>query len=182
MPIAVTDRKGRKTIVELDEHPRADVSEETLSTLKPVMRAEDSDATVTAGNASGQNDAAAMCIVTTRERAESMGLEAFGRIVSWAVAGVPPSRMGIGPVPAVEKALGGRRSRNARRRPNRAQRGVRIPSARVYSAMGVRERRLRAAERPRLGNLAWAPSRGDGRADHDDAASGDAPKRSEVRP
>ena len=82
------------------------MSEETLSTLKPVMRAEDSDATVTAGNASGQNDAAAMCIVTTRERAESIGIEAFGRIVSWAVAGVPPSRMGIGPVPAVEKALG----------------------------------------------------------------------------
>ena len=59
----------------------------------------DPEATVTAGNASGQNDGAAVCIVTTRERAEQLGLRPLARLVSWAVAGVPPETMGIGPVP-----------------------------------------------------------------------------------
>ena len=69
------------------------------------MSKSDPEATVTAGNASGQNDAAAACIVTTREKAEALGLKPLGRLVNWAVAGVHPARMGIGPVPAVEKAM-----------------------------------------------------------------------------
>ena len=69
------------------------------------MLADDPDATVTAGNASGQNDGAAVCIVTHPERAEELGLEPFARLVTWAVAGVPPETMGIGPVPASAKAL-----------------------------------------------------------------------------
>jgi acetyl-CoA C-acetyltransferase len=60
---------------------------------------------VTAGNASGQNDAAAACIVTTREKAAALGLRPLGRLVTWAVAAVEPARMGIGPVPASTKAL-----------------------------------------------------------------------------
>ena len=60
---------------------------------------------MTAGNASGQNDGAAACIVTTPEKAASLGLKPLGRLVSWAVAGVEPERMGIGPVPATELAL-----------------------------------------------------------------------------
>jgi acetyl-CoA C-acetyltransferase len=69
------------------------------------MIREDPDSTVTAGNASGQNDGAAVCFVTTRARAEELGLRPLVALRSWAVAGVPPKTMGIGPVPASEKAL-----------------------------------------------------------------------------
>lgn len=65
----------------------------------------DPDATVTAGNSSGQNDAAAAAIVTTREKADALGLEPYGRLVSWSLAGVHPAKMGIGPVPAAQDAL-----------------------------------------------------------------------------
>jgi len=69
------------------------------------MSREDPEATVTAGNASGQNDAASACLVTTEAKAAELGLEPLGRVVSWAVAAVPPRTMGIGPVPATAKAL-----------------------------------------------------------------------------
>jgi acetyl-CoA C-acetyltransferase len=91
--------------VALDEHPRADASLEALAKLRPVMSGSDPEATVTAGNASGQNDGAAVCIVTHAEKAEQLGLRPLGRLVSWAAAGVPPATMGIGPVPATERAL-----------------------------------------------------------------------------
>jgi acetyl-CoA C-acetyltransferase len=94
------------TIVDRDEHPRADSSLESLARLRPVLRRQDPEATVTAGNASGQNDGAAACLVTTRAIADQLGLVPIARLVSWAVAGVPPRTMGIGPVPAVAKALG----------------------------------------------------------------------------
>ncbi|MEE3849382.1 acetyl-CoA C-acetyltransferase [Gordonia sp. LSe1-13] len=104
VPVSVRTRAGEK-IIDTDEHPRPDVSVEALAKLKPIMGKQDPDATVTAGNASGQNDAAAMCIVTTPEAAAQHGLRPLVRLVSWAVAGVPPRIMGIGPVPATEKAL-----------------------------------------------------------------------------
>jgi len=88
-----------------DEHPRADTSLESLAALRPVRLKLDPDATVTAGNASGQNDGAAACLVTTMDKAESLGLRPLARLVSWSVAAVPPSTMGIGPVPATERAL-----------------------------------------------------------------------------
>jgi acetyl-CoA C-acetyltransferase len=91
--------------VALDEHPRADASLEALAKLRPVMSGSDPEATVTAGNASGQNDGAAVCIVTHAQKAEELGLRPLGRLVSWAAAGVPPATMGIGPVPATERAL-----------------------------------------------------------------------------
>jgi acetyl-CoA C-acetyltransferase len=91
--------------VALDEHPRADASLEALAKLRPVMSGSDPEATVTAGNASGQNDGAALCIVTHAQKAEELGLRPLGRLVSWAAAGVPPATMGIGPVPATERAL-----------------------------------------------------------------------------
>ena len=88
-----------------DEHPRADTTAETLAKLKPVLAKTDPEATVTAGNASGQNDAASMCIVTTGEKAAELGLRPLVRLVSWGLAGVEPSIMGIGPVPATAVAL-----------------------------------------------------------------------------
>jgi len=92
-------------LIDTDEHPRADASLESLARLRPVMGRQDPDATVTAGNASGQNDGAAACIVTHPEKAAELGLRPLGRLVSWAVAGVPPETMGIGPVPATALAL-----------------------------------------------------------------------------
>jgi len=104
VPVTVSSRRGQD-VVELDEHPRADTTLERLAALRPIMGASDPEATVTAGNASGQNDGAAICIVTHPERAAELGLEPFARLVSWAVAGVAPETMGIGPVPACERAL-----------------------------------------------------------------------------
>jgi acetyl-CoA C-acetyltransferase len=104
VPVTVSDRKGERTL-ERDEHPRADTTLEKLATLRAIMSRSDPDATVTAGNASGQNDGAAVCIVTHPEKAAELGLRPFARLVSWAVAGVAPETMGIGPVPATERAL-----------------------------------------------------------------------------
>ncbi|MEO3829157.1 acetyl-CoA C-acetyltransferase [Actinomadura sp. B10D3] len=104
VPVTVRCRKG-DVVVDRDEHPRADTTLDRLAALRPVMGGTDAEATVTAGNASGQNDGAAACLVTTRERAEELGLRPLARLVSWAVAGVPPRTMGIGPVPATDLAL-----------------------------------------------------------------------------
>ncbi|MGE0880768.1 MAG: acetyl-CoA C-acetyltransferase [Acidimicrobiia bacterium] len=93
------------TVIERDEHPRRDTSVEKLAKLRAVRVKADPEATVTAGNSSGQNDAASVCIVTTPEKAAELGLTPLVRLVSWGVAGVQPSRMGIGPVPATAKAL-----------------------------------------------------------------------------
>ena len=82
-----------------------DTSVEVLAGLRPIMGRSDPDATVTAGNASGQNDGAAVCVVTHPERAAELGLRPLARLVSWGVGGVPPATMGIGPVPATAKAL-----------------------------------------------------------------------------
>jgi acetyl-CoA C-acetyltransferase len=102
VPVEVSDRKGTQ-VVDRDEHPRADTTLERLAALRPVMRVD--GATVTAGNSSGQNDGAAACLVTTREKADALGLTPQARLVSWAVAGVPPHLMGLGPVPATAEAL-----------------------------------------------------------------------------
>ncbi len=104
VPVTVRSRKGEQ-VVDTDEHPRADISLETLAALRPIMGKQDPEATVTAGNASGQNDAASMALVTTPQKAADLGLTPLVRIVSWGVAGVAPEIMGIGPVPATEIAL-----------------------------------------------------------------------------
>jgi acetyl-CoA C-acetyltransferase len=90
VPVEVRDRKNGTRRIERDEHPRADASLESLASLRPVMGRKDPGATVTAGNASGQNDGAAVCVVTHAERAAELGLKPVARLVSWAVAGVPP--------------------------------------------------------------------------------------------
>ncbi|GGG02301.1 acetyl-CoA acetyltransferase [Rhodococcoides trifolii] len=104
--ITVAQRKSEALLIDTDEHPRADTSVESLSKLRAIRAKIDPESTVTAGNASGQNDGAALCIVTTPEKAAALGLRPLARLASWAVAGVPPRTMGIGPVPASEKALG----------------------------------------------------------------------------
>jgi len=101
-PIPVTQPKGEPIWVDTDERPRRDTSMESLARLKPAFR---SGGTVTAGNSSGLNDGAAALLITSKEKASELGLKPMARIVASAAAGVPPRIMGIGPVPATQKAL-----------------------------------------------------------------------------
>ena len=103
VPVSVPQRKGDPIVVDKDEHIRLNTSTESLAKLRPIMGKKLDGATVTAGNASGQNDGAAAMIVTTREKAEELGLTPSAVLRGWAVAGVAPETMGIGPVAATEK-------------------------------------------------------------------------------
>jgi acetyl-CoA C-acetyltransferase len=105
VPVTIEDRKAGPRTIDRDEHPRPEATIESLAALKPITRRSDAEATVTAGNSSGQNDGAAVCIVADGERAAELGLKPIARLLSWAVAGVPPRTMGIGPVPATARAL-----------------------------------------------------------------------------
>jgi acetyl-CoA C-acetyltransferase len=105
VPVEVKDRKNGTRLIDRDEHPRPETSLESLAALRPVMGRKDPEATVTAGNASGQNDGAAVCILTNETRAAELGLQPIARLVGWACAGVAPKTMGIGPVPAVAKVM-----------------------------------------------------------------------------
>jgi acetyl-CoA C-acetyltransferase len=106
--VAVTipgKRGAPDVLVDRDEHPRADITIEKLNTLRPVRLKVDPHSTVTAGNASGQNDGAAFCVVTTRVQAEKSVLTPLLALRSWAVTGCRPEVMGIGPVAATARAL-----------------------------------------------------------------------------
>ena len=99
--VTVKSRKG-ETIVDADEYIRDGVEQSALAGLRPAFR---KDGTVTAGNASGLNDGAAALVVMSREEADRRGAPILARVASWASAGVDPSIMGIGPVPASQRAL-----------------------------------------------------------------------------
>ena len=101
-PVSVSQRRGEPQLVDTDEHPRAGSSLQSLATLKPILT---SDGTITAGNASGINDGACALLIASAGAAKAEGLTPLARIVTWAVAGVEPRIMGIGPAPASEKAL-----------------------------------------------------------------------------
>ena len=106
VPITVRGRRGRPdVVVDRDEHPRSDLSADTLAGLRAIRTSVDPESTVTAGNASGQNDGAAMCVVASREAAEKHGLTPMLALRSWAVTGCRPETMGIGPVTATATAL-----------------------------------------------------------------------------
>jgi acetyl-CoA C-acetyltransferase len=102
VPLEVAGAKGKVTVVDTDEHPRADVTLEKLARLKPSFK---KGGTVTAGNASGINDAAAAMIIMRKSRADELGIKPMARIVDFSVVGVDPDIMGWGPVPATEKLL-----------------------------------------------------------------------------
>lgn len=102
MPVLIPQRKGDPFAFDTDERPRRDTSLEALARLKPAFK---KDGTVTAGNSSGLNDGAAALLMMSESRAKSLGLKPMARIVSMASAGVPPRIMGLGPIPATEKAL-----------------------------------------------------------------------------
>ncbi len=99
VPVPVPQRRGDPVMFDADEGPRRDTSMEKLARLRPVIR----DGTVTAGNASSQNDAASVCLVVAADKLSELGLEPLAYLRGWAAVGVHPAYMGIGPVPAVEK-------------------------------------------------------------------------------
>ena len=101
VPVEIPQRRGDPVVFDTDEGPRKDTSLERLAKLRPLS----SDGTVTAGNASSQNDAASMCLVVAADKLDELGLKPMAYLKSWAVAGVHPAYMGIGPVPAAEKAF-----------------------------------------------------------------------------
>jgi acetyl-CoA C-acetyltransferase/3-oxo-5,6-didehydrosuberyl-CoA/3-oxoadipyl-CoA thiolase len=102
VPVSIPQRSGEPIVEDRDEHPRPDTTDAALAKLKPAFVA---DGTVTAGNASGINDGAAALLVVESERARALGLKPYARIVATAVAGVDPSVMGAGPIPAIKKLL-----------------------------------------------------------------------------
>lgn len=99
VPVSVKQRRGDDIIFESDEGVRPDVDMEKLAKLRTIMK----DGTVTAGNASQQNDAAAACLVVAEDKLDELKLESMGSLVGWAAVGCHPATMGIGPVPAVQK-------------------------------------------------------------------------------
>ncbi|MEK9707533.1 MAG: acetyl-CoA C-acyltransferase, partial [Alphaproteobacteria bacterium] len=100
-PVTVKTRK-EEIVIEADEYPRHGTTTDTLAKLRPAF---DKEGTVTAGNASGINDGAAAIVLASSDEAEKRGLKPLARIASWATAGVEPSIMGSGPIPASRKAL-----------------------------------------------------------------------------
>jgi len=103
VPVEIPQRRGDPIVFDHDEGYRADASVDSLGSLRAIDIKRDPDAIVTAGNASQQNDAAAACLVVAEDKLEEMGLEPTLWFNGWAAAGCDPSRMGIGPVPAVER-------------------------------------------------------------------------------
>ena len=101
VPIEIPQRRGDPVIFNKDEGPRGDSSMEVLGRLRPVMK----DGTVSAGNASSQNDAASVCLLVAEDKLEELGLQAMGFLKGWVVTGCHPATMGIGPVPAVSKLM-----------------------------------------------------------------------------
>ena len=101
VPVPVPQHRGDPVPFDRDEGPRADTTIDALARLRPVMR----DGTVSAGNASSQNDAAAVCIVAAEDLLDELGLTPMAFLRGWAVTGCHPATMGIGPVPAVQKAM-----------------------------------------------------------------------------
>jgi acetyl-CoA C-acetyltransferase len=102
VPVEVPQRKGEPITVECDEGIRPDSTVDVLSKLKPVM----DGGTVTAGNSSQQNDAAAVCLVVAEHRLAGLGLTPMAYLTDWAAVGCDPARMGLGPVGAVRKLFG----------------------------------------------------------------------------
>jgi acetyl-CoA acetyltransferase family protein len=102
VPVMLRGKKGAVVEFARDEHVRPNTTPETLANLPPVFK---KDGVVTAGNASGICDGAAALVITSRQVAKDRGLRPLGRVLSWGLAGVPPEIMGIGPVPASQRAL-----------------------------------------------------------------------------
>ena len=177
VPVHIPQKKGDPIAFDTDEYPRAGTTAEKLGTLKPAFK---KDGTVTAGNASGINDGAAAVVVATAERAAKLGRKPLAKILSFASTGVDPAIMGMGPVPAVTKALERAKSEGRRHRSLRAQRSVRGPIGRGRE--GARPERGEG-EHARRCDRARSPHRRERRprVDHADLRAADAGRREGCR-
>lgn len=101
VPVIIPQKKGEPIVFDTDERPM-ETSLEKMAKLPPVFK---KDGTITAGNASGINDAAAAVVVMSREKAKELGIKPMGKMIAWASGGVDPAYMGLGPIPAIKKAL-----------------------------------------------------------------------------
>lgn len=102
VPVEIKDRKGNITIIDTDEHPRPDTTLDVLATLRPAF---EKNGTVTAGNSSGLNDGGAALVLMKEEKAEQLNVKPLAEVVDFAVAGLDPALMGLGPAYAIEKLL-----------------------------------------------------------------------------
>ena len=171
VPVTV-GRKGRETSFDRDEHLRPDTTTEGLAKLRPHFK---KDGLVTAGNASGIGDGAAALVLAGAEYAAAHGLEPLGRLVSYAVAGVPPHIMGIGPAPASRIAL------------DKAGLSledmdlVEVNEAFAPQYLAVERERGLDRDEVNVDDRAQPPARDDGSADHGPPPPRVAPPRRRVR-
>ena len=158
LPITIASKKG-EVVFDTDEHVRMNASAEDFSKLKPVFAKE--NGTVTAGNASGINDAAAAVVLMERSVAEQRGVKPLARLCRYAHAGVDPAYMGIGPVPATPQGAGARRPDGRRPRRDRSQRGVRRAGVRGHARnwASIRRRSIRTARASRSATRSARPAR-----------------------
>ena len=162
-PVSVPGGKAGPITVDKDEHPRPETTLEGLTKLKPIVR---NPGTVTAGNASGVNDGAAAMILASEAAVKKHGLTPRARILGLASAAVPPRIMGIGPVPATQKADGAARHQDRRFRSDRAQRSLRLAGHRLPAP-------TRRQGRCRFRQSAWRRDRARPSPRHERRAAGD---------
>ncbi len=167
--------KWKEFVFDTDEGPRADTTYEALAKLKPVF---DPKGTVTAGNASQINDGAGMAVVMGEDKAKELGLKPLAYVREWAVAGVPPEIMGIGPAKAVPKLLKKTGSEARGHRPHRDQRGLREPEHLLLPRAGPGPRE---DERERRRHRHGPPPRRHGRHPHREAPRRDGPPQRQAR-
>ncbi len=151
------------TVVSKDDGPRAGVTYEAVSQLKPVFRP---DGRITAGNCCPLNDGAAAVVIMSSDKAAALGVTPLARIVATGVSGLSPEIMGLGPVEASKKALASAGHEHRRHRPGRDQRGLRRAGAAVATRTRYRDG---PPERQRRRDRGWAPVRHDRRPHHLDA-------------
>ena len=173
-PVEIKSKKG-VTLVEQDDHMRPDTTMEILAKLPTVFK---KDGVVTAGNASGIVDGAAALVIAGEDAVKAKGAKPLGRIASWATVGVEPTLMGMGPAPAIRKALERAKLSLERSRPDRDQRGVRAAVSGVREGAGPQSRQ---GQRQRRRDRDRASARRQRRAAGPDAAARAAPSWQEVR-
>ena len=167
VPVEVKTRKGVTTI-DRDDHLRPETTLEGLAALPTVFK---KDGVVTAGNASGIVDGAAALVIASGAAAKARGLTPLARIVSWAAVGVEPTLMGMGPAPAIRKALRAGRAVDRPTRPGRDQRSVRAAVSGLREGTGARPRTF---QRQRRRDCAGPPAGREWRAPAADAGAGAA--------
>jgi len=175
VPVVIPQKKGEPKIFNVDERPM-DTTLEKMAKLPPVFR---KDGTVTAGNASGINDAAAAVVVMSEKKAKELNLKPLARIKGYASGGVEPSYMGLGPIPAVRKLFKKVRPHDEGHRPRRAERGLRRAGARLHQRARNRPQQVQPQ---RKRHLHRAPHRMYGRPDHLHTGDADEEEKLEARP